>query len=469
MISVQTHGSWLKPANFKRYLARRCGVLLMLLPALSIASAGEPASCHVGSYRLADGRIVDVGPSDDGTLRWRTFNGRTGALERATSGAWHSSEGWTGRDDGISVSFPNCNAGDIRFNGAPGKRIRFDSKNVIFTSHGTRLAGRLVLPLGTTKVPVVVLVHGSERDSALVYYYLQRMLPAEGVGVFVYDKRGTGISGGEYTQNFSVLADDADAALYQARQMAGARLGRIGFQAGSEGGWVAPIAANRSHVHVDFVIVCFGLAVNVIDEDQEAVELQMREKGYPHDVIARALEVAGAAETVIASGFTRGFQEFDAVRAEYRSKPWYKDLQGDYTWLVLPYSDSQLRALAKKYNWGTPFYYDPMTTLRVDRTPQLWVLGGQDYEAPSAETSRRIKSLIESGLPFTLACYPHAEHGMTLFEVQSDGTRVSTRYAPGYFDMIRDFARLGQLPGTYGDAEIWRSRLGSVPAVIPPK
>ena len=42
----------------------------------------------------------------------------------------------------------------------------------------------------------VVLVHGAEHDSARKYYFLQRLFPAEGVGVFVYDKRGTGGSPG---------------------------------------------------------------------------------------------------------------------------------------------------------------------------------------------------------------------------------------------------------------------------------
>jgi hypothetical protein len=86
--------------------------------------------------------------------------------------------------------------------------------------------------------------------------------------------------------------------------------------------------------------------------------------------------------------------------------------------------------------------------------PQLWILGGEDYEAPSAETSRRIKSLMGEGLPFTLACYPGAEHGMTLLETGADGERISTRYVAGYFRMIRDFARNGKLLGSYGDAEV---------------
>jgi hypothetical protein len=312
------------------------------------------------------------------------------------------------------------------------------------------------MPKGNGKVPVVVLVHGAEHDSGLIGYSLQRMLPAEGIGAFVYDKRGTGKSGGAYSQDFNLLADDAVAALREARRLGGMRVARIGYQAGSEGGWVAPLAANRAPV--DFVIVCFGLAVSVIDEDQQEVEIEMREEGHSRAEIAQALEVARAAETVIASGFSQGFRQFDAVRAKYRNATWYKDLHGNYTWMLLPYSQSQLKAMAPKYIWGTPFYYDPMQTLRGGTTPQLWILGGEDYEAPSAETGRRIRSLIADGRPFTLAVYPGAEHGMTLFEKGADGERVSTRYAPGYFAMIRDFARSGRLDGRYGNAEITKPR-----------
>jgi len=95
-----------------------------------------------------------------------------------------------------------------------------------------------------------------------------------------------------------------------------------------------------------------------------------------------------------------------------------------------------------------------MPTLRAVTAPQLWILGGRDYEAPAAETSRRIRSLIADERPFTLALYPQAEHGMTLFETAPDGTRVSTRFAVGYFAMMRDFARDGRLSGSYGDAQI---------------
>src|SRR3984893_828847 len=422
-----------------------------------VASASEAMDCHIGTYRLSGGGIVDIAPSDGNTLRWRRFDGTIGALTEKGGGLWTSSYGWTGRPDGKSIRFSACEAGRINFDGVEGRRIKFDVTDTTFTSHGATLAGRLNLPKGTAVVPIVILLHGAEHDSARQFDALQRMLPAAEIGAFVFDKRGTGGSDGSYSQDFNLLADDAVAAMREAKRLSGRRAGRIGYQAGSQGGWVAPLAANRAHV--DFVIVCFGLAVSVIDEDQQEVEIEMREKGHSSADIADALEVARAAETVIASGFTEGFEQFDAVRAKYKDAPWYKDLHGNYTYFLLPYSESQLRDMSANFKWGTPLHYDPMLTLRSNTTPQLWILGGEDYEAPSAETSRRVKSLIADDLPFTLAVYPRAEHGMTLFETAAGtGERLSTRYAPEYFAMIKDFARFGELRGVYGEAELTRSK-----------
>lgn len=437
------------------YLAFCSAVLCALAPPLARAAETLP-DCHIGAYRLADGGLVDIGASDVNTLRWRRFDGTVGQLTKKADGEWASTYGWTKRPDGKTVRFSDCAAGNIDFNGVEGHRIAFDVTDTTFEGHGVKLAGRLVLPKGNTAVPIVVLIHGSEFDSAVQSYSLQRMLPAEGVGAFVYDKRGTGASGGAYTQDFSLLADDAVAAMREARRLAGARAGRVGYQGGSEGGWVAPIAANRAPV--DFVIVCFGLAVTVLEEDQEEVAMEMREKGHADAEIAKALEVARAAEAIFASKFTKGYKEFDAVRAKYRDEPWYKDVHGDFTYFFLPYNEAQLRAMEPKFRWNTPFEYEPMPTLRANTTPQLWILGTKDHEAPSAETSRRIKSLIADGRPFTLALYPGAEHGMTLFETAPNGGRLDTRFAPGYFETMRDFARDGRLGRSYGDAEITRAR-----------
>ena len=421
-----------------------------LLPAL--AYADTISECRIGAYRLGDSTLVDIAPSDDGTLRWRKFDGTTGKLHKAADDTWTSTYGWSDRPDGKTVSFSACPSKDIHFDKIPGHQIDFDVAETTFESHGVKLAGRLILPKGKEAVPIVVLLHGAERESARDSYFLQRMFPAEGVGAFVYDKRGTGVSGGTYTQVFELLADDAVAAMREARRLAGPRAGRVGYQGGSQGGWIVPLAVSRAAV--DFAIVSFGLAVSVIDEDQEEVALEMRLKGHTAEETAEALEVADAAERVIESKFTAGFKRFDEVRAKYRNEPWYKDLHGNFTWMLLPYNETELREKGKALVWGTPFRYDPMPTLRAVKTPQLWILGEDDLEAPSAETSRRLKALGAEGHPITLALYPGAEHGMTEFEAKPDGERVSTRYSAGYFAMMRDFATSGRLTGPYGKSVI---------------
>ena len=426
----------------------------------ALSSEGAEADYRIGAYRFSDGEIIDIARSEDDTLRWRKFDGTTGALHKKQDGLWTSTLGWTDRPDGHTVSFTRCALGEIEFDGKKAHRIPFDVTDTVFDGRGgIKLAGRLVLPQGKDPVPIVVLVHGAERDSARESYALQRLLPAENVGAFVYDKRGTGGSEGSYTQDFDTLADDAVAAMREAKRLAGMRSGRIGYQGGSQGGWVAPLAATRASV--DFVIVSFGLAVSIIDEDQEEVALEMRLKGHNREEISKALEVASAAEAVFESGFTKGFDRFDAVRAKYRNEPWYKDLHGNYTHFILPYTAAEAREKFKDSLPGTPFRYDPMPTLRAVKMPQLWMLGEDDLEAPSAETSRRIKTLIQEGKPITLALFPHAEHGMTEYEVAPDGERVSTRYATGYFTMMRDFARNGQLSRAYGSSRIDESKVSS--------
>src|SRR6266481_2811037 len=447
------------------------GVIVSALSATCIRPAiadesesGTAGDCQIGAYRFSDGEIVDIARSEGDTFRWRKFDGTTGVLHKKGDGSWTSTLGWTDRPDGHTASFTRCATGEIEFDDKKAYRIPFDVTDTVFKGRGRlKLAGRLVLPKGNDPVPIVVLVHGAERDSARDSYALQRLLPAENVGAFVYDKRGTGGSDGKYTQDFDTLADDAVAAMREAKRIAGTRCARIGYQGGSQGGWVAPLAA--THAPVDFVIVSFGLAVSVIDEDQEEVALEMRLKGHSQEEISKALEVASAAEAVFESGFTKGFDRFDAVRAKYCNEPWYKDVHGNYTHFILPYTAAEAREKFKDSLPGTPFRYNPMPTLRAVKTPQLWILGEDDLEAPSAETSRRITTLIQEGKPITLALFPHAEHGMTEYEVAPDGERASTRYALGYFTMMRDFARNGQLSGAYGSSVVVKPKIDPPPPI----
>jgi pimeloyl-ACP methyl ester carboxylesterase len=435
-------------------------VVKILAAAFFVASASHSATaaqqmsgdCRIGIYHLRNGIDVDIGASESSHMRWRRKDGTSGLLTEAADGTWTSTLGWTSRPDGIRVSFPDCGKGTITFDGVNGQRIALSVTDTRFQSGAIRLAGRLVMPKEGARVPIVVLVNGSEDFSALDFFALQRLFPSAGIGAFVYDKRGTGASTGDYTQDYQVLAQDAVAAMREARRLAGTRAGRVGYQGGSQAGWVEPLAASMAPV--DFVVVAYGLAVSPLEEDRSAIVLDMTRRGYGADIVAKAMEVADASEAVLVSNFSDGYDRVDALRAKYGSEPWFKYVHGNFTFAVLEMPHDELREKGPKLLAGIQPHYDPMPVLRDLKTPQLWILGEDDLDAPSAETAKRLKALADEGHAIVTAMFPHADHGIFEYETLPDGTRISTRNPDGYFSMMCDFIRSGRLQAPYGSSVI---------------
>lgn len=436
-------------------------VLLLLAGALSAAApvlaADDDVRCHRGAYRLNDGTIVDISPvSDAGKLRWRLVDGRSGLLTRNDNGGgWRSTLGWSERADGVTVAFgETCAAGTIRFDGQDGHKLQFDITDTTFAGNGVTLRGRLVLPRGEGKVPVAVQVHGSEDYSAVDLSYAQNLFPAHGVGVFVYDKRGTGESTGTYTQDFHLLSDDARAALLTAKKLAGERVAKIGFQGGSQAGWIAPLAASKTPP-AQFVLVGYGLADTPLSEDRDQVMLDLRNAGYGDEVLAKAREVTDAAGVVVASRGARGWDEFAAVKAKYGQEPWWNAMKGEFTGALAQHTREQIEAMAPKMEKGTTWDYDPMPVLRKLDVPLLWILAGADLEAPPVETRRRLLALAKDGRPISVVEFPDTDHGILEFETGDDGSRTMTRYADGYFRLQIDWLKTGRLASPpYGNAQL---------------
>ena len=423
-------------------------ITLILLALASATSIAEP--CEVGSYLMADGTSLDIAAGESDKLRWRRPDGRTGELTSNQKGRWTSTLGWTGRPDGHRVTIADCKRGEIRFDDVAGRRVPLIQIDTRFQGSGVTLAGRLTLPPGDARVPIVVLIHGAEQSSALEDYSLQREFASAGIGVFAYDKRGTGASEGRYTQNYLMLATDAVHAVREARRLAGARAGRVGYQGGSQGGWVAPLAARIEPV--DFVIVSFGLAVSPLDEDREAIAWDMERAGFGPEITAKAMEVADATAKIAESGFTEGFEQLEALKRKYGSEPWFKSVRGNFTIYLLGGTEEMWRKEGPRLLEGVPARYDPMPVLANLDVAQLWILGGQDRDAPPMETLRRLTRLRDSGRPITTAVFPNADHGMYEFETAADGERLSTRQPEGYLTMMADFIAGKQLAPSYGSA-----------------
>jgi len=401
------------------------------------SSESKVSLCVPALYRFVDGSYVDISESGEDQLRWRASDGTSGLLSRETTGNWSSTLGWTGEPDGKQVDLSNCQHHRITFAGKQAQEVDFDVQEVSFTSGAETLAGRLVLPRVNKPVPIVVLVHGSENTSALRYYALQRLLPANGIGVFVYDKRGTGSSQGIYTHDLQLLAGDAVEAMKTAQQLAGPRSKRIGYYGMSQGGWVAPLAATLSPV--DFVMLGYGLAISPIEEDREALALDMTRHGFGQDEIKKALTIGAAVEQIIRNNFKAGFEELQAVVARFEKEEWFQYVRGNITGIIISTPEAVLREQGPILLAGVNLDYNPMPVLRQLKTPQLWVLGAEDIDAPYANTLELLLGLKQDGKPISVVVYPNVEHGLYEFKVKNE-QRLSTRQPESLLPLLTRFS-----------------------------
>jgi alpha-beta hydrolase superfamily lysophospholipase len=144
------------------------------------------------------------------------------------------------------------------------------TEEVEFVSHGTTLSGSIVLPAGEIHA-AVVFIHGSgkqARNRALAERFAR-----DGIAALVYDKRGTGKSGGDYEgnqnvseKNISLLADDAVSALQRLAAHTALKGIPAGFTGISQAGWIAPLAAERSEL-AKFLVLWSGPVCKVSEED----------------------------------------------------------------------------------------------------------------------------------------------------------------------------------------------------------
>ncbi len=409
---------------------------LLLLAALPASPVLAQTLCTPGTYAAPDGDFVVLAklptiPAPG--LRYLFRDGRRGLTSDANAPL-------------------ACGAGQVTVNGTAWQPVAFRETPATFDSVGTKMTGMLIEPPGAeAKRPLVVMVHGSERSSPIGGLYGYTMA-AQGISVFVYDKRGTGGSDGEYTQNFELLAADAAHALEQARKMTAGRFGRAGFFGGSQGGWVAPLAATLTKA--DFVTVGFGLVASPIEEDREQMVSEVRAAGLGKDAEALVNRLSQATSGLLLSDFRTGYDALDAVRREMADKPWAATIEGEYSGAIARMPNDELKRIgrARFDNLELIWDYDAVGALRKLDTPLLWVLAGEDREAPIETTRAALLGLAKEGKPFDVYLFPGTDHGMFEFTTAADGSRSVTRITDGYLKLLGDWIK-GDVRGTYGHAE----------------
>jgi hypothetical protein len=413
--------------------------LIAALTGIALLAPTAQAACEKGAYVSDSGDYVVLVPSIDPQAAGQRYLFRDG--RRGSTADEHAPLTCTGETVEIEQS-----GGSEHW-----KKLALTTTDTRFTSVATEMAGRLIQPPGSDKRPLVVLVHGSERTSALNSPYAYS-LAAQGIRVFVYDKRGTGGSGGEYTQNFELLAADAAAAFAHAKTLTADRVSRAGYFGGSQGGWVAPLAA--THSDADFVAIGFGLVASPIEEDREQMISEARALGLDAPAFELLDALSKATSRLVLSDFQQGYDDLDKVRAQLAKHAWSQRIRGEYSGDILRMSDDELRRLgrARFDNVELIWDYDAVAALRRVNVPVLWVLAGEDREAPIETTRAALLRLKQAGKPIDVYLFPDTDHGMMEFVTQPDGSRKITRITDGYLRLLGDWIK-GHVAGKYGRAQ----------------
>ncbi|MEV6909336.1 prolyl oligopeptidase family serine peptidase [Amycolatopsis sp. NPDC051071] len=254
--------------------------------------------------------------------------------------------------------------------------------DVSFASHGVTLHGTVVAPEGGGPAPGIVMVHGSGEHPRSDYRAEAEAFAKAGIATLIYDKRTEGYS--LFERDYSVLADDAVAAVQALRAQPGVDPTRVGVWGLSEGGWVAPLAASKSK-DVAFVVT---VGANGVSPD--------RQQAWAFETYLRRGGVTGSMVDMVAS--------------------------------------TNMRTLAGAGAFPEAGY-DPVPVLEKVRQPVLGLWGELDRLTPPGEAVRIFRETLErtGNRQYTLKVFPQAQHGL---RKTTDGFDKLDGFAPGYLDLV---------------------------------
>ena len=397
-----------------------------------------------GAYQFDDGRLALVVARDGETLRYSLMNGESRALWSTGENTYEAGPGWRDRTPvELRVTFTTEGFTLTGPDGAEQRARRLDLPETRFTfpSGDLTLRGKLILPQGKGPFPAVVIVHGSGKDSAVDTFYNPYLFASHGIATLVYDKRGTGGSEGEYTQNFHVLARDVIAAVDWLRTQPTIDTSRIHLAGYSQGGWIAPLAASKTQ-GIRSLLIGYGPMVPTTGEDRWGYVYRLQQRGFGEDAIREADRIDELIGAIVDHGEDR-WDELARRVEEAEGKPWFEAVKGSDSALGFVADNRLPLWVMKLYVWWTvdrsrdePFadrLYDPVPTVAsLTGTPSLWLLADEDESMPTGWTVEKLEPLRAAGRPIEFKVYPDTDHGILRFEETPEGERRYLGYAPDY-------------------------------------
>lgn len=287
------------------------------------------------------------------------------------------------------------------------KEKPYIKEEITFINGDVTLAGMLYQPTSRIGQPVkyIVLVHGSGAQDRFSPYYISLgyNLAKNGFGVLLYDKRGTGKSTGDY-KNTSIekLADDAVAAFNYLSTKTNIIVSEIGFLGTSQGGWIAPIAANKTE-NCSFVILNVGPAVSVFEQDIDRVEYSMKNDGWNQVAIDSAVSYTELYFKYTRNNSPKLWKELYQLSEQIKNKGWKEYVN------IPEHKDD--------FEWWRLNDYDPESDLKNLRCKVLSLFGEYDPLVPPENNEQKMRDyLSHANVKFEIKIVEGALHDMKTFQ-----------------------------------------------------
>ncbi len=309
------------------------------------------------------------------------------------------------------------------------------TENIVFDSGDIRLAGTLIKPAGAGVFPAVVILHGSgpETRRGPGYRVAANALVRSGFAVLIYDKRGTGASGGDFDAAlYRDFIADATAAVHYLASREDIDSDRIGLNGNSEGGWFTPeIAAVTDGVA--FIVNKAGPPLSWIETVLWEVRNEFLAEGAAEADLDTLLALtqrrwdylrAAAADPTLAVGPER--EAIEAAISEIRATV----ANADQLVEDLPDYDADVYQKFANYSYG------PSAYLREINIPMLYIFGELDVNVPTAQSVAFLESFREE-CKKSIAIHVLPGVGHMLYTWKG---LLEFLYPPGYLDFIGSWA-----------------------------
>lgn len=246
-----------------------------------------------------------------------------------------------------------------------------------FVSSNDTLVGYLSKPVNVNPFPVVIVLHSASfgTHDKPIYNHLAKTLNEIGVGVFIYDRRGSGESGGSFSgASLEDLAKDGVAALNTLKARSDVIKSKVGLYGVSQGGWIAPIVYNFAKEEVAFMILVSSCGATPADQMDYTAKTTLLQKGFDKKTINTALHLRS-----VINNYYRGIISYDSasrIVENFRNTPWFK-----YSWLPLN-QNGKLPDRPKESKWYKEMDFSPGQYFGNIKIPIMLIYGSHDAYVP---------------------------------------------------------------------------------------